>query len=95
MKFLLEMLLISWNAVIVGYAQSGRFEEALTFFEQMIREGVTPNMSTLLNALSACAQFGSLKMGNWVSSWIEEHGLGSKNGVGATIERLEGNLKAE
>ncbi|EEF37895.1 pentatricopeptide repeat-containing protein, putative [Ricinus communis] len=68
---------VSWNAMIAGYTQSGRFEEALIFFEEMLRANVTPNMSTLLSVLSACAQSGSLKMGNWVSSWIEEHGLES------------------
>lgn len=69
---------VSWNAMISGYAQSGRVEEAMAFFEEMRRAKVTPNVSTMLSVLSACAQSGSsLQLGNWVRSWIEDRGLGS------------------
>ncbi|KAG6739388.1 hypothetical protein POTOM_056984 [Populus tomentosa] len=58
--------------------QSGRVEEAMAFFEEMRRAKVTPNVSTMLSVLSACAQSGSsLQLGNWVRSWIEDRGLGS------------------
>ncbi|GLT55016.1 hypothetical protein SLA2020_281700 [Shorea laevis] len=69
---------VSWNAMIAGYAQCGWFEEALVFFEEMRRMNVTPNESTMVTVLSACAQSGSVELGNWVQSWIENHhGLGS------------------
>ncbi|GAB4832888.1 hypothetical protein Ancab_006906 [Ancistrocladus abbreviatus] len=66
---------VSWNAMIAGYGQSGRFEESLAFFQEMQRAEVTPNQSTLLSVLSACAQSASLELGNRVRSWIEENGL--------------------
>ncbi|CAN1120294.1 Pentatricopeptide repeat-containing protein At1g08070, chloroplastic [Linum perenne] len=68
---------VSWNAMIAGYVHSGLFEEALEFFDEMITARITPNVSTMLSVLSACAQSGSLELGNWVQSWIEDHGLGS------------------
>ncbi|KAE7998841.1 hypothetical protein FH972_003343 [Carpinus fangiana] len=69
---------VSWNAMIAGYAQCGWFEEALAFFEEMRKMNVPPNESTLVTVLSACAQSGSVELGNWVQSWIEDHhGLGS------------------
>ncbi|CAN0900899.1 Pentatricopeptide repeat-containing protein At1g08070, chloroplastic [Linum grandiflorum] len=68
---------VSWNAMISGYVHSGLYEEALEFFGEMVRVGITPNVSTMLSVLSACAQSGSLELGNWVQSWIEDHGLGS------------------
>ncbi|KAM5547862.1 pentatricopeptide repeat-containing protein [Rosa sericea] len=68
---------VSWNAMISGYAQSGRFEEALALFSDMRKENVVPNESTMLTVLSACAQSGSLELGKWVASWIEDQGLGS------------------
>ncbi|OAY47120.1 hypothetical protein MANES_06G053800v8 [Manihot esculenta] len=68
---------VSWNAMIAGYAQSGRSEEALAFFQEMLRTNVTPNMSTMISVLSACAQSGSLEVGNLVRCWVEEHGLES------------------
>ncbi|PRQ46446.1 putative tetratricopeptide-like helical domain, DYW domain-containing protein [Rosa chinensis] len=68
---------VSWNAMISGYAQSGRFEEALALFSDMRKANVVPNESTMLTVLSACAQSGSLELGKWVASWIEDQGLGS------------------
>ncbi|PHU07828.1 hypothetical protein BC332_24317 [Capsicum chinense] len=55
----------------------GWFEEALVLFEEMRNVNVTPSVSTLLSVLSACARVGELKLGNWVRSWIEDHGLGT------------------
>ncbi|KAF8393248.1 hypothetical protein HHK36_021489 [Tetracentron sinense] len=68
---------VSWNAIIAGYAQSGKFGEALAFFQEMLREKAQPNESTMVSVLSACAQSGSLELGKWVHSWIEDRGLGS------------------
>lgn len=67
---------VSWNAMIAGYAQCGRFEEALALFEEMRKVNVQPNESTMVTVLSACAQSGSVELGNWVQSWIENSGLG-------------------
>ncbi|GAA0186967.1 hypothetical protein LIER_34255 [Lithospermum erythrorhizon] len=68
---------VSWNAIISGFSQMGRFDEALGLFEEMREEGVSPDVSTLLSVLSACAHVGALDVGNWARSWIEECGLGS------------------
>ncbi|PHT51905.1 Pentatricopeptide repeat-containing protein [Capsicum baccatum] len=68
---------VSWNAMISGYVQVGRFEEALVLFEEMRNVNVTPSVSTLLSVLSACARVGELKLGNWLRSWIDDHGLGA------------------
>ncbi|KAF3633116.1 hypothetical protein FXO38_25748 [Capsicum annuum] len=72
---------VSFTALINGYALKGRavgrFEEALELFEQMRNVNVTPSVSTLLSVLSACARVGELKLGNWVRSWIDDHGLGT------------------
>lgn len=68
---------VSWNAMIAGYAQSGRYEEALTIFQEIRNGNLMPNESTMVTVLSACAHTGSLELGNWVRTWIEEHGLGT------------------
>ncbi|KAK9706126.1 hypothetical protein RND81_07G105600 [Saponaria officinalis] len=69
---------VSWNAMIAGYAQSGQFNKSLDFFREMLSTGVTPDESTMLSVLSACAQSGSLELGKWVGSWIERNGLRTK-----------------
>ncbi|KAK7264958.1 hypothetical protein RJT34_32572 [Clitoria ternatea] len=68
---------VSWNAMIAGYVQSGRFEEALACFGHMQEAYVSPNKSTMVTVLSACGHLGSLELGNWISSWVRECGLGS------------------
>ncbi|KAI3952873.1 hypothetical protein MKW98_005100 [Papaver atlanticum] len=49
---------VSWNAVICGYAQNGRGKEALKFFEKMKTSGFRPNSVTLLCVLLACDHTG-------------------------------------
>lgn len=73
--------IVSWNAMIAGYARMGRFDEALAFFEEMQRLKVAPNESTMVSVLSACAQLGSVELGNRIRTWIEGCGLGSNRRV--------------
>ncbi|XP_057787201.1 pentatricopeptide repeat-containing protein At1g08070, chloroplastic-like [Salvia miltiorrhiza] len=74
---------VSWNAMMSGYAQTGRFDEALSLFHEMMKQGkqgkqsVSPNVSTMVTILSACAHRGDMETGGVVRSWIEEHGHGS------------------
>lgn len=42
-KFLRDV--VSWNAIIVGYAWCFRLEEALTFFNEMRKMNISPNES--------------------------------------------------
>ncbi|KAH6776976.1 Tetratricopeptide repeat superfamily protein [Perilla frutescens var. frutescens] len=65
---------ISWNAMMSGYAQTGRFHEALSLFHEMRKQKVSPNVSTMLSVLSACAHQGDMETGDMVRSWIEEQG---------------------
>ncbi len=41
---------VSWNAILGGFAKHGHGKEALRHFEQMCEEGVQPNMISLLFA---------------------------------------------
>lgn len=87
---------VSWNAMLSGYAQTGRFDEALNLFEEMRDAQVTPDVSTLLSVLSVCAHLGAINIGNWIRSWIEEHGLGSNlRLINALVDMYAkcGNLK--
>ena len=52
--------LISWSALISGYAQQGHVSEALNCFEQMENEGISPDDVTFLCVLNACSHAGQL-----------------------------------
>ncbi|KAA0039490.1 pentatricopeptide repeat-containing protein [Cucumis melo var. makuwa] len=54
---------ISWNALIAGYGNHGRGEEAIDMFEKMLREGMMPNHVTFLAVLSACSISGLFERG--------------------------------
>eukprot|EP00250_Pteridium_aquilinum_P021300 c25084_g10_i4 orf=2-256(+) len=46
--------LVSWNALIAGYAQQGQGEHSLKCFEQMQRESLSPDAVTFICILKAC-----------------------------------------
>ncbi|XP_058067681.1 pentatricopeptide repeat-containing protein At4g14850 [Magnolia sinica] len=64
-----ERNLITWNAMIGGYAHHGHADLALTTFQEMICGGsgstctVLPNYVTLVCVLSACSRSGSVEVG--------------------------------
>eukprot|EP01018_Ginkgo_biloba_P003260 Gb_27377 [translate_table: standard] len=54
---------VSWNAMIAGYAMHGCGEEALKLFEQMQHSGMSPDHITLVCVLSACCHAGLVDEG--------------------------------
>eukprot|EP01018_Ginkgo_biloba_P015183 Gb_08062 [translate_table: standard] len=61
---------VSWNAMIGGYAQNGQHEEALRFFHQMEVAGVKPDTVTIASVLPACASLGDLQQGKEIHDYI-------------------------
>jgi pentatricopeptide repeat protein len=74
--------LISWNAMLGGYAMHGQAEEALGHFEQMCEKGVEMNSVTFVVLLSACKHRGLLDEG---LHYFES--MGSVYGISATVEQ--------
>jgi pentatricopeptide repeat protein len=55
--------IVSWNAIIVGYAMHGFGKEALQLFEKMEHSSMKPNHVTFVGVLSACCHAGLLDHG--------------------------------
>lgn len=56
--------LVSWNAIIGGYAHYGDAHMALAVFDEMIHGGeVAPNYVTLVNVITACSRGGMTREG--------------------------------
>ncbi|KAK6144671.1 hypothetical protein DH2020_021491 [Rehmannia glutinosa] len=53
--------LVSWNAMITGYAQHGFGREALEIYDVMLNNGVKPNDVTFIGVLSSCGHVGALE----------------------------------
>ncbi|XP_057817148.2 pentatricopeptide repeat-containing protein At3g12770-like [Cryptomeria japonica] len=66
---------VSWNAMIAGYAQNGFAEEALKTFEQMQLAGVKADSTTFASILPACAKMGALEQGMNIHQSIKDRGI--------------------
>ncbi|KAH7295758.1 hypothetical protein KP509_27G064300 [Ceratopteris richardii] len=70
---------VSWSALISGYAQQGKGEEALKCFEQMQNKGLSPNSVTYSCVLKACGCIGALEKGEQIHQEIAQQGLLEKD----------------
>ncbi|CAI9113401.1 OLC1v1013997C1 [Oldenlandia corymbosa var. corymbosa] len=71
-----ERNLVSWNSIISVMSQSWHFEESFNlFFELLLAEELSPDSTTLVIILPACAGDGGLMKGKVV------HGLAVKLGI--------------
>lgn len=66
---------VSWTALIAGYADNGFEEEALDCFHQMQMDGITPTALTFSCCLNACASLGAIEKGYYLHSEIVKQGL--------------------
>ncbi|KAK6941474.1 E motif [Dillenia turbinata] len=67
---------VSWNSMIVGYAQNGKDSEALGLYAKMLEQNYKPDDITFVGVLSACNHAGLVKQGEEIFGSIsKEHGL--------------------
>ncbi|KAK7304083.1 hypothetical protein RJT34_15106 [Clitoria ternatea] len=68
--------LITWNAMISGFAQNGRVGEALELFEDMVKEGMEPDHITFIAVLFACSHTGLVDQGKkYFALMMKEYGI--------------------
>ncbi|GKV03887.1 hypothetical protein SLEP1_g16123 [Rubroshorea leprosula] len=68
--------LITWNAMINGFAQNGRVSEALSIFEERINKGMKPDYISFIGVLSACGHTGLVDRGRkYFTLMVEEYGI--------------------
>jgi pentatricopeptide repeat protein len=77
---------VAWNALIAGYVQHERSQEALDCLASMKREGLSPNEVTFLCILKACGGIGAISKGEEVHEEILQQGLLQENiGLGTSL----------
>ncbi|KAK7394850.1 hypothetical protein VNO78_15391 [Psophocarpus tetragonolobus] len=54
---------ITWTALIVGYAQNGKGRESLRFYDAMVSSGTKPDFITFIGLLFACSHTGLVDEG--------------------------------
>lgn len=66
-----------WTSMISAYVQCGKSIEALDLSRRLLNLPVKPNEVTIVTILSACAEFGSITLGERVEEYAKENGLES------------------
>ncbi|PHT40971.1 hypothetical protein CQW23_19825 [Capsicum baccatum] len=67
---------VTWNSIIIGFAQNGHGEMTLCMFDKMIEAGTKPNHVTFLGVLSACSHCGLLSEGfHYLRSMEREYSI--------------------
>ncbi|XP_041028868.1 putative pentatricopeptide repeat-containing protein At3g11460, mitochondrial [Juglans microcarpa x Juglans regia] len=69
--------LITWNAMISGYAQNGLATQVLELYHKMKLSDVHPDPVTFVGVLSSCTYLGAQKFGTEVERQIQSSGFGS------------------
>ncbi|KAL3614012.1 hypothetical protein CASFOL_042086 [Castilleja foliolosa] len=70
---------VSYNAMIVGYAQNGQANEALLLFKEMLELGEKPDDVTMIGVLCACSHAGLVEKGReYFDSMSKVYGLKPK-----------------
>ncbi|URD90858.1 Pentatricopeptide repeat-containing protein, partial [Musa troglodytarum] len=77
--------LVAWNAIVAGYAQNGMAERALEMVIRLQKDGRKPDSVTLVSALPACANVGSLKIGKTVHAFAMKAGFDSLVNVSTAL----------
>ncbi|XP_057450121.1 pentatricopeptide repeat-containing protein At1g71490 [Lotus japonicus] len=65
-----EKGLITWNAMLSGFAHMGRAEEVSFLFRQMVHKGIEPNYMTIASVLPLCARIANLQHGKEFHCYI-------------------------
>ncbi|KAK9145694.1 hypothetical protein Sjap_005597 [Stephania japonica] len=55
--------LVSWNAMVSGYAMHGHGREGISIFQKMLVEGIKPDVVTFVSLLSSCVHSGLVDFG--------------------------------
>lgn len=72
--------LISWNTMIMGLVNNGKYFEALHTFNKLVKEGVLADRITLAGVLLACSYGGFVEEGLVIfSTMTYEHGVVPRN----------------
>ncbi|MCO5558066.1 hypothetical protein L7F22_011642 [Adiantum nelumboides] len=82
---------VTWSAMIAGFVQRWRGEEAFIYFQQMLQEGISPNEGALVGVLSACAIETALLAGKLVHAFAVDLDFHSRLAVGNSLIDMYSN----
>uniref|UniRef100_A0A803KSZ0 DYW domain-containing protein n=2 Tax=Chenopodium quinoa TaxID=63459 RepID=A0A803KSZ0_CHEQI len=66
---------ITWNSIIAGCVQNGRFDEGLKLFRKMVMAKVKPGSVSFSSIIPACAHLTTLRLGKQLHGYIMRCGF--------------------
>lgn len=82
--------LVSYGAILAGYAQHAHWVSAMKVFKDLLQEGIKPNEVIFLSLVKACSTRGALDMGRLIHVQIVENELESGILVGSALIHMYG-----
>ncbi|KAK9134343.1 hypothetical protein Syun_013673 [Stephania yunnanensis] len=76
---------VSYNAMIIGFAENSQPRRGVEMFKVMIREGVVPDQFSLMGVLGICSETCDLMRGIEFHCWAVKLGLDSTAFIGNVI----------
>eukprot|EP01018_Ginkgo_biloba_P018837 Gb_05554 [translate_table: standard] len=76
---------VSWSAMIAGYAHNGDANEALTLLNKMQLHDIKPDLVAIVSVLPACAHLSALQQGKGVHGYTIRSGLETNVVVGNAL----------
>ncbi|KAL5059957.1 hypothetical protein RYX36_031561 [Vicia faba] len=67
--------IVSWNAIIAAFSDTGDANEAIDFFRRMMLTGLTPDSVTFISLLCACGSPTTSNQGMHIHSYIVKIGF--------------------
>ncbi|XP_072979426.1 pentatricopeptide repeat-containing protein At3g62890-like [Typha angustifolia] len=76
---------VTWNSMITGFEKLELFKEALGIYDAMGRDGVVPNVVTLVSVLSAVSGLALLERGMAIDRYICQNGFDTDGVLGTCL----------
>lgn len=67
--------IVSYNAIITGYARSSQPNEALSLFRELQASNLEPTDVTMLSVIMSCALLGALDLARWIHEYVKKKGF--------------------
>ncbi|KAK6137949.1 hypothetical protein DH2020_028305 [Rehmannia glutinosa] len=80
-----ERDIVTWGAIIQGYAANGLPKEALEIFQKMQKQSLRPDCYVIVGVLSACARLGALQLGESACSMMDRNEFLSNPVMGTAL----------
>ena len=89
-----EPNIVSWTALMVGYADNGYTEEVLNIYQHLRREGVHCNQNTMAIVIRSCGMLSDKTLGYQILGDVIKSGLDTSVSVANSLISMFGNFES-